>query len=183
MPIITLVLNISGEKWDGCQSIHELLSVKKEQILRYVPDYRLNLLSPDLLTEEEFDKFRTGLGAAMQFIKHQNDEDMSWMENKGSLNVDRATADFLQAATGTRFEIDENDEVIDMCKAWKNSMAQAKANGKAESKAEEQTSTALDMLKDNEPMEKIIKYSHLSKERIEELALQLNNGTIPVPST
>ena len=136
LPVITLVLNISGEKWDGCQSLHELISVKKEQILRYVPDYKLNLLSPDLLTEEDFDKFRTGLGAAMQFIKHQNDEDMSWMESKGSLCADRATVDFIQTVTGTCFEIDENDEVIDMCKAWKNSIAQAKATGKVEGQAE-----------------------------------------------
>lgn len=136
LPVITLVLNISGKEWDGCQSIHELLSVKKKQILRFVPDYKLNLLSPDLLAEEDFDKFRTSLGAAMQFIKHQNDEDMSWMENKGSFNVDRATIDFLQTATGTSFDIDENDEVIDMCKAWKNSMDKAKATGKAEGRAE-----------------------------------------------
>ena len=54
------------------------------------------------------------------------------MERKGCLNVDRATVDFLQTATGTNFEIDEDVEVIDMCKAWKNSMAQAKSTGRAE---------------------------------------------------
>ena len=38
---------------------------------------------------------------------------------------------------------------------------------------EERTNTALDMLRDNKPMEEIIKYSHLPQERIEALAQQL----------
>ena len=39
---------------------------------------------------------------------------------------------------------------------------------------EERTSTAIEMLRDNEPMDKIIKYSRLSQERIEDLAKQLH---------
>lgn len=55
----------------------------------------------------------------MQFLKHQHDDNMDWMGAKGKLNVDRATAEFVQTATGTDFEINEDDEAIDMCKAWK----------------------------------------------------------------
>ena len=130
-PIITIVLNISGEYWDGCKSVHELLYVEDEQILRFVPDYKLNLLSPDLLTEQDFDKFRTGVGAAMQFIKHQNDENMDWLENQEQMkNIDRTTADFIQTTTGTDLHLDDKEEVIDMCKAWKNSMKQAEDKGR-----------------------------------------------------
>ena len=39
---------------------------------------------------------------------------------------------------------------------------------------EERTSTAMEMLRDNEPMDKIIKYSRLSQQRIDELSKQLN---------
>ena len=39
---------------------------------------------------------------------------------------------------------------------------------------EERTSTAMEMLRDNKPIEEIIKYSHLPQERIEALAMQLN---------
>ena len=46
--------------------------------------------------------------------------------------------------------------------------------GRAEGQLEMATNTALDMLRDHEPMEKIIKYSRLSEERIKELALQLH---------
>ncbi len=110
-PVITIVLNLSGKSWDGCKSLHELLAVKDEQLLQFIPDYRLNLLSPDLLDEQDFDKFRTSLGAAMQFIKHQHDDDMNWMlDQKRMESVDRITADFIQTATGVNLHLKENDE-------------------------------------------------------------------------
>ena len=131
-PVITIVLNISGEYWDGCRSLHELLYVEDERILQFIPDYKLNLLSPDLLTEQDFGKFRTGVGAAMQFIKHQNDENMDWLNDQEQMkNVDRSTADFIQTTTGTDLHLDDDEEVIDMCKAWKNSLKQAEDKGKA----------------------------------------------------
>ena len=55
------------------------------------------------------------------------------------------------------------------------------AEERDEAKNEERASTALDMLRENEPIEKIIKYSHLSKERIEQLSMQLSNGTPHAP--
>lgn len=39
---------------------------------------------------------------------------------------------------------------------------------------EDRASTAIEMLRDNEPMDKIIKYSKLSQERIESLAKQIH---------
>ena len=43
------------------------------------------------------------------------------------------------------------------------------AEGRAEGREQERIDTALDMLADNEPIEKIVKYSHLSKEKVLEL--------------
>ena len=61
----------------------------------------MNLISPDQLAEEGFDKFRTNLGAAIQFLKHQHDENMDWIENEHRLScIDRATAEFIKTTTG-----------------------------------------------------------------------------------
>jgi len=43
----------------------------------------------------------------------------------------------------------------------------------AEGRNEEQEETAMDMLRDNKPLEEIVKYSHLPEERIKELAQQI----------
>lgn len=98
MPVITLVVNISGDAWDGATSLHDMLAIKDERILSFVPDYRLNLLSPDKIADGDFSKFHTDVGLAFQFIKHMNDNNMDWInENKNFEQVERDTADFIQA--------------------------------------------------------------------------------------
>ena len=60
-----------------------------------------------------------------------------------------------------------------MQKLQEEGRAEGRAEGKLEGRLEERTSIALDMLRDNEPIDKIIKYSHLTPERISELAQQI----------
>ena len=131
MPVITLVVSFSSQPWDGSMSLHEMLGVTDERLLAFVPDYRLNLLSPERIDEPDFAKFRTGLGAVMQFIKHQQDESMDWIAGvKRFEAVDRETASLIKTTTGTDISFDEEGEMINMCKAWDNSMQQAENRGK-----------------------------------------------------
>lgn len=51
--------------------------------------------------------------------------------------------------------------------------AEGRAEGRLEGRLEERTSMAINMLRDNEPIDKIAKYSRLSPERIAELAEQI----------
>ena len=60
--------------------------------------------------------------------------------------------------------------VNSMCKIMQDLRNESRTEGLDEAR----TTTALDMLRDNEPIEKIIKYSHLPLERIEELAQQIH---------
>ena len=106
-------------------------------------------MSPDLLDEQDFDKFRTSLGAAMQFLKHQHDDNMDWIQNNKRMQaIDRNTADFIQTTTGTDLHLNDDDEVINMCRAWENSMKQAEARGEArgEAKCEDKLSRLISHL-------------------------------------
>jgi predicted transposase YdaD len=47
--------------------------------------------------------------------------------------------------------------------------AEGRVEGRVEGRNDERTAVALDMLADNEPIEKIVKYSHLSMEKVLEL--------------
>ena len=49
--------------------------------------------------------------------------------------IDRNTADFIQTTTGTDLHLKDDDEVINMCRAWENSMKQAEARGEARGEA------------------------------------------------
>ena len=82
MPVVTLVVYFGDKEWDGAKSIHEMLSVDDEKLLSYIQDYRINLIEPAKISDEEYDRFKTDLGAVMQFIKHQSDEDGSWIKGK-----------------------------------------------------------------------------------------------------
>ena len=137
MPVITLTLCLSAEPWDAPTSIHEMLSVTDERLLKFVPDYKLNLLTPAQIAEEDFAKFRTGLGAVMQFAKHRNDQDLNWMVgNKRFEEMDRETANLIKTVTGTDIRFDEKGEVVNMWAAWENGINQAKMDGRREGKNE-----------------------------------------------
>ena len=64
-----------------------------------------------------------------------------------------------------------------MCEIMQKLQDEGREEGRREGRREGRyaasTDTALEMLRDNEPMDKIIRYSRLSRERIEELALQI----------
>jgi len=131
MPVITLTLCLSAEPWDAPTSIHEMLSVTDERLLKFVPDYKLNLLTPAQIAEEDFCKFRTGLGAVMQFAKHRNDKDINWMAgNKRFEEMDRATADLIKTVTGADIRFDEKGDVVNMWAAWENGINQARNDGR-----------------------------------------------------
>ena len=137
MPVITLTLCLSAEPWDAPTSIHEMLSVTDERLLKFVPDYKLNLLAPAQIAEEDFGKFRTGLGAVMQFAKHRNDQDVNWMAgNKRFEEMDRETADLIKTVTGADIHFDEKGEVVNMWAAWENGINQAKMDGRSEGRNE-----------------------------------------------
>lgn len=141
-PVITLTLCLSAEPWDAPTSIHEMFSVTDKRLLKFVPDYKLNLLTPAQITEEDFGKFRTGLGAVMQFAKHRNDQDVNWMAgNKRFEKMDRKTADLIKTVTVADIRFNEKGDVVNMWAAWENGLNQARSDGFADGEAKGRDTT------------------------------------------
>ena len=69
LPVITLVIYFGSSEWDGPMSIHDMLSTKNKRLLDFVPDYRINLIAPTQVPDEDFEKFSTDFRDVMQFIK------------------------------------------------------------------------------------------------------------------
>ena len=53
MPVITLVIYFGASEWDGPMRIHDMLNTKNERLLRFVPDYRINLIAPAQVPDED----------------------------------------------------------------------------------------------------------------------------------
>ena len=174
-PVITLTLCLSAEPWDAPTSLHEMLDVEDKRLLRFVPDYKLNLLTPAQITDEEFAKFRTGLGAVMQFAKHRNDKDVSWMEgNKRFEQMDWDTASLIKTVTGANIQI-EKGESINMWAAWENGINQARNDGREAGRNEGESNmmTAIRMIREDKPIDAIRKETGISDQRLTELRSML----------
>ena len=111
-PVITIVINFDSKPWDEPLSLHELIDPEHREYLTYVPDYRINLIDPHRMTEEDFDKFETNLGNVLRLIKlSKNKKDLiKYVEENSSkyINLDRIAKTFIAVMAG--IEIPENEE-------------------------------------------------------------------------
>lgn len=67
IPIITAVVYLGDTPWDGPRSLHDMLDFKNDAIKDFVPDYKINLISPADMDDDEFTKFNTDLGFAILY--------------------------------------------------------------------------------------------------------------------
>ena len=127
VPVITLVMQLGDEEWDGPTRLHEMMNTKDKRILEFVPDYRINIISPARIADSEFDKFSTGLGALMQFLKHKNEKGMAWLSKiERFKRIDFDTASFIETLTGKKFIRDDKKEEVNMWAAWDEALNQAR---------------------------------------------------------
>ena len=120
IPIITAVVYFGDTPWDGPRSLHDMLDFRNDAIKSYVPDYKLNIISPADMEDEEFAKFSTDLGFAMEVIKHQSSDADEVIERTNHRKIDRDTALFLNTAVKLGLEYEEETGGVDMCKAMDN---------------------------------------------------------------
>ncbi len=87
--------------------------------------------------------------------------------------ADPAQMHYKELAKRTDFFKHEPKGVNAVCKIMQELMDEERIDWRNEGIDEANTRMAREMLRDNEPMDKIVKYSHLPQERIEELAQQI----------
>ena len=73
LPVITLVVYFGPKKWDCPLTLHEMLDTKDDVVLKYTQNYRINLIEPSALDEEELKMFTSDLGRVLQIIKYSED--------------------------------------------------------------------------------------------------------------
>ena len=129
IPIITAVIYFGDTPWDGPRSLHDMLDFKNDVIKSYVPDYKLNLISPADMEDEEFEKFSTDLGFAMEVIKHQSTDADEVIERTNHRKIDRDTALFLNTAVKLNLEYEEETGGVDMCLAMEKKQQKDEING------------------------------------------------------
>lgn len=120
LPVVTLVVYFDSKEWDGPLSIHEMFSGQDARVLALVPDYKVNLIAPASIKDEDFGKFQSSLKEVLSFIKYARDKE----ELKKVLDADesfhhlgREEVDVLNACVGAKIAVKEGEEAIDVCLA------------------------------------------------------------------
>ncbi len=123
LPVITVVVHFGAKPWDGATKLSDLYDCKNKELLKFVPEYRMNLIDPAGMTDEDFEKFSTSLGKVLKFMKMSNNrlEMKNLMEtDDGYSHMERNAARVLKECANIAIDIDSNEEEIDVCKAWRD---------------------------------------------------------------
>ncbi len=135
-PVITLVIHFGAEEWDGPLSLHEMMSVSDIEILSFVENYRIHLIDPAKLTEEQLNKFSTSMREVIGYIKYSKNKDklLEFLRTDAHRSIEMNAARVIRTITNTPIEVSEEEEEIEMCKAIEDLIAESEARGRAEEK-------------------------------------------------
>ena len=116
-PVITLVIHFGAEEWDGPLSLHEMMPIRDMEILSYVENYRIHLIDPEKLTEEELNKFSTSMREVMGYIKYSNNKEklLDFLRTDTHKSIEMNAARVIKTITKTPIKISEEKEGIEMC--------------------------------------------------------------------
>lgn len=159
IPIITAVVYLGDEPWDGPRSLYDMLDIKNEALKKYIPNYWINLISPADMDDDEFDKFHTGLGFAMRVIKHQSEDADAIIMATNHKKIDRETAVFLNKAVNLKLVYEEKTGGVDMCKALERRYQEKEVTGAIKA-------YRLDGLSDEDIITKVMKIYSVTKEYV-----------------
>lgn len=132
LPMITLTILWNGDEWTAPRTLFDMLNIEDKSILKFMSDYRLNLISPAEISDDELDKLKTELRIVLKCLKHSNDPDelaSLVSEDAQFTDVSRDTAILLNDVAGFNIEIESGKERFNMCKAIEGLQARAREEG------------------------------------------------------
>lgn len=151
MPVITLVIYFGAAEWDGPMRIHDMLNTKNERLLRFVPDYRINLIAPAQVPDEDFEKFSTDFRDVLQFIKYSRDEQKIDRLTEGNQRFSRMnpeTAELINLITDSKLKLTVEEGSVNMCEAIRQKIERSSAAAKAEGISEGRLKAFAEMVTD-----------------------------------
>ena len=133
-PVITLVIHFGAEEWDGPLSLHEMMATRDMELLSFVENYRIHLIDPAKLTEEQLNQFSTSLKEVMGYIKYSKNKEqlLKFLQTDTHRSIEMNAVRVIKTITNTPIEVSEEEEEIEMCKAIEDLIAESEARGRAE---------------------------------------------------
>ena len=119
----------------GARCLNEMLDVPDKKLLQFIPNYCMNLIVPNEITD--FDKFQTELGAVFEICQCANDKKkfLALIESRRENDFfpGRKAVEMLNECINVGIKLSEaKGDVVDMCKAVEDLKNEFKTEGKAE---------------------------------------------------
>lgn len=140
VPVVTIVVNFGNKKWDAPTSLHEMFGTdspeRNEAIKSVIPDYRILLIDPHQMNEEDYNAMKTELGTVMRFISNaKNKEKLKTMDPNKTLS--KESVEVINACTGANIKTPKKGTMITVSDGIRELMEEGRTAGIATGKAEE----------------------------------------------
>jgi len=180
-PVITLVINFGGKKWDAPLSLREMYGEQPEKVLPFIQDYRVFMIDPMEMSDNDLQKLNSSLREVLAYIKYQRDKaQMEKLLNEDSKFscLETNAALVINAMTNAGIAIDPNKEAVNMCEAIRQMvdegimLGEKRGEERGEKRGEMQKTLAIArrMLEKNYPIEQVVDLTMLTKQEVEELS-------------
>lgn len=176
LPVVTVVIYYGEKAWDGARDLHGVLNIPDE-MKPFVGNYPMHLVEVvnnelQFKNADNRDLFQL-LNLIYNASLNKKERVQKAREYEDSHTIDEDVVRALAATNNIKIEKTKRRGRLKVCTLFeeiaKDSRTEGKEEGKIEGRTEANIETAKEMIRSNEPVEKIIKYSRLPKEMILEL--------------
>ena len=121
-PVVTLVVYFGSKRWDAPLSIHQMAGTEYDaRLMRFAAEYKVNLIQPATLSEEDLARFASDFALVMKFLKIANDKKRvkELLEDESSpyTTISTSAALVINSCAGIGLKINEEKEETNMCQA------------------------------------------------------------------
>ena len=180
-PLVTFVLYAGEEEWDGPRNLQDMIDFTDipDSLKEMVSDYKINVIS--IRSFENTDIFRTEVKQVFDFIRCSNDKKklLDLVENDVYYKeMDDDAFDVVTKYTNSKELVKAKEYSVEggknnVCKAIKDLMNDSREEGKELAIAETKRTTVINMLKENDPIDKICRIAECDEAYVTELREEL----------
>jgi len=150
-PVITIVIYYGKKKWNAPKSIHDMFKNIDDNILKYIPNYHLNIIEPFFMSDEEIESLKSDFKVLCDFIrKSDNSDGIKYLLDRNYI-ISNETGRMINYITNSKLKLNEEEDKLDMCKGLdefrQEALDEGLAKGKAEGKVENEKSNIKTMHK------------------------------------
>ena len=153
-------------------SLHEMLDTNNDVVLKYIQDYRINLIEPSGIKEEELELFTSDLKEVLTFIKFSKDSEKikEHYMDRGKVMIDNDAIRVIETVTNIKVPKKKGRKKTDMCEAI-NKLIEEEVSA-IKKIAQERTAEEVNKIKEEAAREKnkIKEEAAKEKKKIEEEA-------------